>query len=115
MAEIDAMIEEWTRERDRHELEEGLIAVGVPCGAVQTIEEVLHDPHLEKRGMVTEVDHPDFENGIRVPGTPIRFSEAALPDIERAPRKGEDNRSVYSERVGLSEAEIEALEADGVI
>ena len=115
MEEIDAMIEEWTRERDRHELEEGLIAAGVPCGAVQTIEEVIHDPHLEEREMMTEVDHPDFAEGIRVPGTPIRFSDAALPDIERAPRKGEDNDAVYGEKVGLSEAEIESLEADGVI
>ena len=65
--------------------------------------------------MMTEVEHPDFAEGIRVPGTPIRFSDAALPDIERAPRKGEDNDAVYGEKVGLSEAEIEDLEADGVI
>jgi CoA:oxalate CoA-transferase len=115
MAEIDAMIEEWTTGKDRHTIEDTLIDAGVPCGAVQTVEEILHDPHLEERGTIAEVDHPDFPEGIRVPGSAIRFSEADEPDIEPAPRKGEDNEAVLRDRLGLSAAEVATLEDDGVI
>lgn len=114
METIDAAIEEWTRERTREEIVSTLSAAGVPCGSVQSVEEVIHDPHLEEREMVVEVDHPT-EGPIRVPGTPIRLSGSKMPDIEPAPRKGEDNREIYRDRLGLSEEEIEKLQSDGVI
>ncbi|AEH37074.1 CaiB/BaiF CoA transferase family protein [Halopiger xanaduensis] len=114
METVDAAIEEWTRTRTRDEIETTLSAAGVPCGSVQSVKEVIHDPHLEEREMVVEIDHPT-EGEIRVPGTPIRLSESAKPDIEPAPRKGEDNDEIYRERLGLSEDEIERLRSDGVI
>ncbi|RKD85918.1 CaiB/BaiF CoA transferase family protein [Halopiger aswanensis] len=114
METIDTAIEEWTRERTREEIEETLSAVSVPCGSVQSVEEVIHDPHLEKREMVVEIDHPT-EGEIRVPGMPIRLSESEMPDIEPAPRKGEGNHEIYRKRLGLSKNEIEKLQKDGVI
>lgn len=114
METIDAAIEAWTRERAREEIVSTLSVASVPCGSVQSVEEVIHDPHLEEREMVIEVDHPT-EGTIRVPGTPIRLSDSEMPDIEPAPRKGEDNREIYRNRLGLSEDEIENLQIDGVI
>lgn len=114
METIDAAIEEWTRERTREEIVSILSAAGVPCGSVQSVEEVIHDPHLEEREMVVEIDHPT-EGSIRVPGTPIRLSGSEIPDIEPAPQKGEDNQKIYRDRLGLSEDEIEKLQSDGVI
>lgn len=115
MEMIDEAIEEWTSQHRRREIEETLAEAGVPCSAVQTVEEVIHDPHLEEREMVKEIDHPEFGGTIRVPGTPIRLSESEMPEITPSPSKGEDNEAVYEERLGLSEEEIRELEADGVI
>jgi len=115
LEEVDAIIEEWTLERERDTVEEILTEAGIPCGAVQTVEEVIHDPHLESRGMVQELDHPGYGGEIRVPGTPIRLSESSAPDVTPSPTKGEDNYKVYRERFNLSEAEIEELENEGVI
>lgn len=113
--EVDSVIAEWTRERTRDEVEETLLEAGVPCGPVQTVEEVIHDPHLEEREMVKEIQHPGFDGSIRVPGSPIRLSESTMPDIRPSPTKGADNYTVLSEKLGLSEDEISELERDGVI
>lgn len=113
--EVDEIIAEWTQDRTREAVEETLTDAGVPCGAVQTVDEVINDPHLESRGMVQEIDHPGFGGSIRVPGTPVRLSESDDPDVTPSPRKGEDNDEVYGERLGLSEAELQELEEDGVI
>lgn len=113
--EVDEIVEEWTRKRTRSEVEDVLTEAGVPCGAVQTVDEVMHDPHLEHRGMVQEIDHPGFDGRIRVPGTPIRLSDSDEPAVTPSPTKGEDNAEVYGDRLGLSEAELRELEEDGVI
>lgn len=115
MDEVDAIIEEWTQERTRDQIKEALLEAGVPCGPVQTVEEVIHDPHLEAREMVNEIDHPEFGGSIRVPGTPIRLSESAMPEITPSPGKGADNYEVYSKKLGLSEEEIAELDRNDVI
>lgn len=113
--EIDAIIEAWTTDHGQQVIEDQMRDAGVPCSVVQTVEEVIHDPHLEQRQMVKEIDHPAMEDPIRVPGTPIRLSDSELPDIEPSPTKGQDNYEVLSERLGLSENEIQELEEDGII
>lgn len=115
MDEVDSVIAEWTRERTRDEVEETLLEAGVPCGPVQTVEEVIHDPHLEEREMVKEIRHPEFGGSIRVPGSPIRLSESEMPEIRPSPAKGADNYTVLSEKLGLSEEEIEELEEADVL
>ncbi|RBI58538.1 CoA transferase [halophilic archaeon] len=115
MEEVDAIIEEWTKEQTRDAVEETLTDAGVPCGAVQSVEEVIHDPHLEARDMVQVLDHPGFEDEIRVPGSPIRLSESASPDVTPSPTKGEDNYTVFQERLGLTKEKIAQLEEEGVI
>lgn len=115
MDEVDSMIAEWTQERTRDQVEEELLEAGVPCGSVQTVEEVIHDPHLEERDMVKEIQHPAFGGSIRVPGSPIRLSESEMPEIQPSPTKGADNYDVLSEKLGLSEDEISELERDSII
>jgi crotonobetainyl-CoA:carnitine CoA-transferase CaiB-like acyl-CoA transferase len=112
--EVDEMVAEWVGDRQRDELVERLQAAGVPCAPVKELDEVAADPHLRERGMIEEIEHPSFGT-IPVPGTPIRLSGSASPDVERAPTTGEDNQEVYRDRFGLSESEIEKLERDGVI
>lgn len=115
MDEIDAMIEEYTRGYDRDEFAERLREAGVPCGPVKTVSEVADDPHLKERGMIQEVDHPNYDGKIRAHGSPIRLSEADQPEVTPSPTKGQDNYEIYHERLGLTEAEIRELEEDEVI
>src|SRR5256712_10104484 len=56
--EIDAMIGTWTEKHTKHEALAILAGAGVPCGAVLDSNEVLADPHMKARGMITELEHP---------------------------------------------------------
>lgn len=112
--EVDEMVEGWTSERERDDIIDILMDVGVPCGPVKELDEVAEDPHLKERRMINEIDHPSYGD-ISVPGLPIRLSNSALPDIEPSPEKGRNNDKVYGGRLGLSESEIEELREDGVI
>lgn len=115
MEEIDAMIEEQTRDYDRDEFAARLREAGVPCGPVKSVDEVAADPHLKSRGMIQEVDHPNYDGEIRAHGSPIRLSNAEQPDVTPSPTKGENNYEVYHERLGLTVDEIRELEDDEVI
>ena len=112
--EVDELVEGWTSQRKRDDIEEILLEAGVPCGPVKELEEVADDPHLKERQMINEIDHPDFGQ-ISVPGIPIRFSGSELPEIEPSPSKGRDNRKVFCDRLGYSEDEFEELKENGVI
>lgn len=112
--EVDELVESWTSQRKRDEIEAILLEAGVPCGPVKELDEVANDPHLKERRMINEIEHPDFGE-ISVPGIPIRFSGSELPDIEPSPSKGRDNRKVFCDRLGYTEEEFEELKEKDVI
>jgi len=62
---------------------ERLEAAGVPCGPINTLDEVFTDPQLLSRGMVLEQD------GLRMVGNPLKFSATPLPAPTSPPKLGE--------------------------
>jgi len=84
-------------------------------GVMRSARELAATDWAHQRGAVVEV--PDRGGGVlRVPNSPWRFSEGADVGLRGEPRyRGEDNRAVLSERLGLSDAALDQLEADGVI
>jgi CoA:oxalate CoA-transferase len=50
-----------------------------------------------------------------VPTTPLRIHGADPVDTVPSPKLGQHNREIYGDWLGLSAAEIAALEQDGVI
>ena len=62
------------------------------------------------------VDVGDEHGGpLRLPRSPFRFSEASAGTTGRPAWQGEHNREVLRELLGLSDAEIDQLEHDGVL
>ncbi|MFM2051724.1 MAG: hypothetical protein RL682_2215 [Pseudomonadota bacterium] len=90
-----------------------LDAIDVPCAKVQRIDEVLADPQIQARGMVAEQDHPTLGK-IKLPNLPFRFSGCDTTIRQVAPELGEHNAQI-ARSLGLSEAEIAAMQADGVL
>jgi formyl-CoA transferase len=111
--EIDDLIEAWTEKRTKHEVLETLAPVGIPCGAVLDSTEILADPHLRKRGMIVELEHPT-RGTYPMPANPVRLSDSPT-QLTRAPLLGEHNAEIYGETLGYGSAEIEKLRRDGVI
>ena len=110
--ELFAIVEEWTRERTKHEAMRELASAGVPCSAVMDTHELFTDPHLTERGLVHELDHPEV-GPVKVMGMPARLSGSKVPLVP-APLLGQHTREVLSD-LGFDEAEVDALHEQGVI
>jgi crotonobetainyl-CoA:carnitine CoA-transferase CaiB-like acyl-CoA transferase len=84
----------------------------VPVNKVNTLEELVVDPHLVETGFWKIVDHPT-EGRVRQPGFPVNFSATpASVDRRHAPRLGEHTREMLRE-AGWDDARIDALVASG--
>jgi crotonobetainyl-CoA:carnitine CoA-transferase CaiB-like acyl-CoA transferase len=114
MAEVDGLIEAWTRTKTKAEAFAILKRHRVPSSPVRDLAEVMNDPHMHQRGMLERIDHPDLGE-IVVPTSPLRFHGAEKVETVPSPRVGQHNGDVYGEWLGLSAEEIEGLKRDGVI
>ncbi len=111
--DIDRAIAHWTEHRTKHEVMELLQAAGVPAGAVLNGRELVEDPQLAADGFFIEVEKEG--DSYPMPGTPVVVNRARRGDWLAAPTPGEHNRLVLSSLLGLSDAEIDALDAEGVL
>ncbi|MBI3979716.1 MAG: CoA transferase [Chloroflexi bacterium] len=86
----------------------------VPCGPILAVDQAFGDPQVVARGVVRHVDHPTIPD-LRLVGPPYRFSRTP-PTIRRhPPLLGEHTAEVLGERLGLTEAEVAQLRAEGVV
>jgi crotonobetainyl-CoA:carnitine CoA-transferase CaiB-like acyl-CoA transferase len=91
-------------------------AVGIPCGPINTLPEVLGDPHVRARGLVEEFQrsgHPD--NPLRLVRSPIRIDGHDLGIRRMPPRLGEHTSEVLSEVLGYDTARIAQLNSEGIV
>lgn len=85
----------------------------VPAGPINRISEVLKDPQVQARNMLLELMHP-VVGQIKVPGTPVKFSDTFAEITEPAPVLGEHSRLILREN-GFSEDEIVSLINEKII
>ena len=111
--EVDAIITEWTKSRDKRTVMETLGAAGVPAGAVFDIMELRDDPHLQKRGMMVTVKHP-IRGDFTMPGWPVKMSESQVP-VVTSPLLGEHNEDIYGELLGYTPEQVAELREAKVI
>jgi formyl-CoA transferase len=110
---VDAAITQWTSTRSKQEVMQIIAGSGVPCGAVLTTLELLHDPDLHARGMMQKIDHP-LRGPVTVPGWPLRMSDSKVA-LECAPVLGADSEAIYNEWLGCSAAEVNDMRQRKVI
>lgn len=111
---IDERLAAWCGRRSRDEIVATLWDAGVPVAKVMQPH---RQPELEQlafRDFFEEVDHP-VNGPARLSTVPMRFSAGPHKfHTEHAPLLGQHNHELLS-GLGLSDSEIAALEADGVI
>jgi crotonobetainyl-CoA:carnitine CoA-transferase CaiB-like acyl-CoA transferase len=88
-----------------------LTAAGVPCGPINDVRGALADPQTAARGLVTEVDHPEFGKA-RWIASPVRVGQSA-PEHRPAPRLGEHTDTVLRRLLGYDEGKAVQLRESG--
>ncbi|HXQ23252.1 MAG TPA: CoA transferase [Candidatus Acidoferrales bacterium] len=112
--EINAIVGDWVQQHTAEEIEKILVAAQVPVTRAHSIADISADPHYAAREDIVTVDDPSI-GPVRMQAVYPRLS-ATPGRIQRgAPKLGEHNQEVYGTVLGLSAAELVALQADGVI
>ena len=96
-ARVNAMVSDWTAARSKAELARMLGGV-VPFGPVNTVADIVADPHVPARGMIATVPHPDpGHRPWRVAGNPVKFSAHPAPAFQPPERIGQSNAELLAQ------------------
>lgn len=86
----------------------------VPAAPVNHLDGAFAEPPVAERDMIAEYEHPDVGR-VRVPGNPIKMSDAPRAPSRPAPRLGEHTDRILRELLHLSAQEIAALRDAGAV
>jgi crotonobetainyl-CoA:carnitine CoA-transferase CaiB-like acyl-CoA transferase len=70
---------------------------GVPCGPVNTVDQVFQEPQAVHRGLVVEQDRPDLAGPVRTVASPIRMSKTPVVYDRPPPALGQDTDAVLGD------------------
>ena len=112
--ELDELIGKWTRDWTPYQVMRDLQAAGVPCGVMQTAEDLWRDVHLRARDYPVRMAHHDLGTlehpgmSVRLHATPGRIQRPVGP-------LGHANEEVFRGLLGLPAPELDRLMKAGVI
>lgn len=87
---------------------------GVPCGPIQTLDQVYAHPQVKAREMVFQIDHP-LAGPVPLTANPIHFREAPIRHDVPPPMLGQHTREVLKRVLGMSEADVAQLASEKAI
>ena len=88
--------------------------IGVPCGPINSIDQVMDDPQVSARGMVVGVEHPTA-GSIKMVASPMNIPTA--PPVVRLPPPllGEHTAQILHELLGMDDKSVRLLREARVI
>jgi crotonobetainyl-CoA:carnitine CoA-transferase CaiB-like acyl-CoA transferase len=111
---VDQAIAEAIGRRSREEIVRLFETEGLTAAPVYDIADIMDDPHFKARHTFVELPDPQLGTVTMSAPTP-RLSETPGTIRWPGPALGAHNREVYSGELGLSDAELETLKANGII
>ncbi|MFQ5382085.1 MAG: CaiB/BaiF CoA transferase family protein [Dehalococcoidia bacterium] len=113
-AELEPLLTAAFRRRPTAEWLDELLAVGIPCGPVNKVADVVTDPQVLARGMVREIGQ-ERAGTLPVANSPLRFSRSEAGISGPPPEMGEHTATVLRELLGLTQDDVLALEQRSVV
>jgi crotonobetainyl-CoA:carnitine CoA-transferase CaiB-like acyl-CoA transferase len=113
-AELIPLLVEPMKTRTTAEWVDAFESAAIPCGPINTIDQVFANEQVLARGLQIGLTRDD---GVQVPGVanPVVFSETPIQYDKAPPRLGDGTDKVLSETLGLPAEEIARLRTAGVI
>ncbi|MBX8633707.1 MAG: CoA transferase [Candidatus Thermoplasmatota archaeon] len=99
--------------RTTAELLSRLESAGVPAARINSVSEALENEQVAERGMIAEITHSSYGR-IKTVGSPFNMSRTPGTVRSAPPLLGEQSGIILSQ-MGYSQAEIQRLQAKGVI
>jgi crotonobetainyl-CoA:carnitine CoA-transferase CaiB-like acyl-CoA transferase len=91
-----------------------LEAAGVPCGPINQLADLMTDPQVLARRLITTATH-ERAGEMRMVASPMRFSRSDPGPPQAPPALGADTDRVLGEALGATPAELAAWRAAGII
>lgn len=112
-ADVEAAVSAVTSRFTVADLLDRLNAAGVPCSAVNSVPDMVHDEQVEALGLIEPLEHHSIEN-FEVVNLPITFDGAYPTHRNAPPALGADTADVLAD-LGFGADEIDELRCDGVV
>ncbi len=111
---INEVMSAWTAERTTAEAMAELEAARIPCGPVQTLDDVLADPQVQARQLMEEIAWPASRKPVPLSRPAVRLGGTPGRIANRAPKLGEHTDAILNE-LGFSGDQIAQFRRDQVI
>ena len=105
---VDEAVEAWTRTLPKAVAARLMRENRVPAAQVRNLEEVTADPHMHKRGMLHDIDHPEMGKVV-LPTSPLRFHGSPDPSIQLEPAVGANTNDVLKEWLDMDDTAVSNL------
>ena len=112
--ELDRCVGEWVAKRTKSEVVAAFEAAEAAVAPIYDVRDIFADPQYQALDTVTTVSDPDF-GLLRMQNVLFRLSKTPGSINWTGPAKGADNETIYRDRLGLSDTEIDSMRSDGVI
>ena len=112
-AECVAALSEIFKTRPVAEWVEIIEECGVPCGPINRVDDVVHNPQVNARNMIAELTHPNVPD-LKIPNSPLKLGETPAEIKRPPPLLGQHNKEILTE-LGYGPDDINSLRQKGVI
>lgn len=100
------------QQRRRDDWLAALEAAKVPCGPINTLDQVFADPQVLARGMVESVPHPDAPE-LRLVASPIKLSATPARTRRAPPKLGANTAEVLADWLGWDAEALQGAQERG--
>ncbi|MFC1820930.1 CoA transferase, partial [Thermodesulfobacteriota bacterium] len=111
--EIEDLMQAWVIQHTIDEVEAIMEELGIPYGRIQTIPEVLEDPHLNARGRFQEINAYGDLLKLLSPYPILSETPGSIRTVW--PRPGQHNKEIYGDILGFSQTELDKMKNEGII
>lgn len=113
-ADLEAIISEWTRDRDAVEAQTVLQSAGVPAHVLCTDQDIAFDTDLEAVDYHRQIEDPVIGEAW-IPGPQFTLNRTPHVETKAGPTIGDSVEAILASELGMDAAEVERLRAEGVL